>query len=264
MSITATKIAAFVGAASWVPQIVKWIYKWWVKPEITVVADEKAEVGYTSFGPIINIHLGVANRKKDVVIDYIGIKVRHEDGDTHTLSWAGMQESLMEGRDISGVQQSFEREHKPIAVPLADRGYTQLFFRFQEEKFKESFNDIERKALDRLSFLEKSSQNFEEDFRKSEDFHNMKRFFESWFWWKKGEYSLAVEVRAQSSIRLNHKDIKFRLDESDIEELRKNFNVLDSVIDKIIKRRSREVGGEEEEEGEIHWIWVNPKIYSQS
>ena len=89
-SMTTAEIAAYIGAAAWLPQIATWLYRRFVRPLITIVPDKYAEVGFTSYGPIFNVRMAFSSERKDVIIDGFEILLEHEDGDTRTVRWAGL------------------------------------------------------------------------------------------------------------------------------------------------------------------------------
>jgi len=48
--MTPAEIAAYIGAAAWLPQIATLIYRYFVQPVVTIIPDKYAEVGFTSLG----------------------------------------------------------------------------------------------------------------------------------------------------------------------------------------------------------------------
>src|SRR5690349_19424067 len=108
------EIAAYIGAAAWLPQIATWVYRMVIRPSIRIVPDQYAEVGYTSYGPIFNVRMAFFAEKKDVIVDGIEMIVHHEDGDSCTLRWAGLAETFSEITDAAGNRQIISRDQSPI------------------------------------------------------------------------------------------------------------------------------------------------------
>ena len=79
--MTAAELAAYIGAAAWLPQIVSWVHRWFVTPKITIIPDRYADVGFTSYGPIFNVRMAFASDRKDAIIDGFELVVQHTDGD---------------------------------------------------------------------------------------------------------------------------------------------------------------------------------------
>ena len=55
--MTAADIAAYIGAAAWLPQIGAWIYNAVSRPELKIVSAGQIEIGFSMFGPIANATL---------------------------------------------------------------------------------------------------------------------------------------------------------------------------------------------------------------
>ena len=56
------EIAAYIGAAAWLPQIAAWIYRSVIKPKLRVIPNQFAEVGFTTYGPIFNVRMASSSR----------------------------------------------------------------------------------------------------------------------------------------------------------------------------------------------------------
>jgi hypothetical protein len=65
-----TDIAAYLGALAWLPQL----------PVIRIIPDRTAQIGHTIFGPIFNLRLSIDVNKKDTIVDFIGVQLRHKGG----------------------------------------------------------------------------------------------------------------------------------------------------------------------------------------
>ena len=61
--MTPGEIAAYIGAAAWLPQLINVFYKYITKPKLRVFFNNTAEISYTSLGPILNIRMGVLAEK---------------------------------------------------------------------------------------------------------------------------------------------------------------------------------------------------------
>ncbi|MGU3359688.1 hypothetical protein ACLBWX_05070 [Methylobacterium sp. M6A4_1b] len=85
-------IVAYIGAAAWLPQIIGWGVKAFSKPKVRLMPDRSLSVGFTSFGPIFNLHIAFASERKDALLEELSVHLRHEAGDTRRLSWVGHAE----------------------------------------------------------------------------------------------------------------------------------------------------------------------------
>ena len=155
--MTPTEIAAYIGAAAWLPQIAAWVYGVFVKPVITIVPDRYAEVGFTSYGPIFNVRMAFASDRKDAIIDGFELKFRHADGDTRTLRWSGLNETFSEIRDEAGNrQQIVSRDQIPIALKIGTASLVEKFVRFQEPRYHEAIRPAFTGLVAHFTFVKRS------------------------------------------------------------------------------------------------------------
>jgi hypothetical protein len=93
--LTPAEIAAFIGAAAWLPQIGQWTYGWVAKPALRVSSGTKVELGYQiGYGPIVNMTLAISTSRKDAIIEKMVVEAKHEKGDTHTFTWVALNENF--------------------------------------------------------------------------------------------------------------------------------------------------------------------------
>lgn len=255
MAVTSIEIAAYLGAAAWLPQIGVLLYKNFVNPLITIVPEKQVEIGYTTFGPILNLNLAVSNTKKESILDFVGLEIEHEDGAHHQLSWAGMKEILMEAKDSSGAQQALEREHKPIALSLSKNALTERFFRFQDMSFNSKLQELITIVKNKRAFLTKTKMEMHDDLLKTEEVHNLLEHFKTGCWWKSGKYTLKFKVSSPSSIALAKHSFSFQLDNHDIDLLSNNLKQFQIEVENEIK-----LGLEGFEKKPVNWLWVTPTL----
>lgn len=86
--------AAILGALAWLPHLIKLLKDHFIRPEVGIIAQRTAQIGYTIFGPILNLGIAFSVRHKDIVISSIKIKLKHQSGEERTLSWQGVVQSL--------------------------------------------------------------------------------------------------------------------------------------------------------------------------
>ncbi len=153
---TPAEIAAYVGAAAWLPQILAFIYRVATKARVTLVPEKQVEIGYTTFGPIFNLRLAVSAARKETIIDHVGASIHHEDGSLHEFTWAGMRETFSEIKDLSGNMQFVERDYSPIALFLNRYGLIERLFRFQGPLFRSKSMVLLRAAADCQAYLKKN------------------------------------------------------------------------------------------------------------
>ncbi len=252
---TPAEIAAYVGAAAWVPPIVYLIYRATIKPRVTIVPEKQVEIGYTSFGPIFNLRLAVSAARKDTIIDHVGVSIRHEDGAFHEFAWAGMRETFSEIKDLSGNMQFVERDYSPIALVLSKFGVIERFFRFQAPSFHSKQKTLLRKATDYQAYLKAQKADYHEDLLNSQQVHDVLESYEQFFFWKSGRYTVKFSVKSPSKVILTESAYVFDLKLYEVEDLKKNLPMLKIEAANVIKS---DIGGFKREE--VKWQWVSTPL----
>ena len=254
--MTPTEIVAYIGAAAWLPQIATWIYRKVVQPIVTIVPDNYAEVGFTSYGPIFNMRMAFSAENKDLIIDGFELLLKHSDGDTHTLRWAGLKETFSEIIDASGNRQIIERDQTPIAIKIGTESLIEKFVRFQEPRYHE----IDRPAISDLiahfNFLKRSNpENYVSQTLSSKELFSVLETRQKAFWWKPGHYQIILRLSSPKKFSLTHSLFDFTLTSIDIDRLKENLNNLEIDLKNIIQSNLPDFQNEV-----INWNWSNVNV----
>lgn len=253
----AATIAAYIGAAAWLPQILTWIHQGLVRPVIVIVPDKSAEVGFTSFGPIFNLRMAFSAENKELIIDGFELLLRHSDGDVHSFRWAGMKETFSEITDALGNRQTVEKDQMPIALKVGTESLIEKFVRFQEPRFQ----DKDRVAISNLvahfHFLKRNDpENYVVATLTSKELFSLIDARQKSFWWKPGQYHLEIRISSPKKFRVAPFDYQFELSQIDVDQMKQNIGTLDDDMKNLIssnlpdyKRRS------------ISWNWANVDIH---
>ena len=63
------ELLAILGALAWsAPIVVPWLYKRIIKPKLIIITHNVIEIGYTTFGPIVNINMSFLSENKEALI----------------------------------------------------------------------------------------------------------------------------------------------------------------------------------------------------
>jgi hypothetical protein len=155
------EIAAYIGAAAWLPQIATWFYQWFVQPSIRLLPNQYAEAGFSSYGPIFNLRMAFSVENKDVIIDSMTLVLRHQNGESRSLRWAGLGETFSEITDASGNKQIVGRDQSPIAIKVGTQTLLEKFVRFQEPRYHESERPLIQALVAHFNFLKQTTpQNY--------------------------------------------------------------------------------------------------------
>ena len=253
------EIAAYVGAAAWLPQIAAWIYRSIVKPKLRIIPNHVAEVGFTTNGPIFNIRMAFLVENRDLIIDGIDLKIRHEDGESRDFRWAGLGETFSEITDSAGNRQIVSKDQSPIAVKVSVQYLFEKLVRFQEPRFHQADGLTTRALVAHFNFLkQKSPDTFVAEVFASKEYFNVLEGRKKWFAWKPGKYELILQPTSPQKFKLIESNFSFELMQSDVEHLQKNLPVIETEIRNVISSNLPESKPEP-----FHWQWANVSIQSR-
>jgi len=141
--MTPTELAAYIGALAWLPQIWSWIYGKIVKPKLRINCAATGEVGYSTFGPIVNIDVSISTEKRDALIEKISLKVTHEKGEVRTLTWNTLGEAPQEVRSATGeVTNRWTRTQPAIALRVGEYFSADKFVGFREVEYGRQYTKL--------------------------------------------------------------------------------------------------------------------------
>mgnify|MGYP001557976410 CR=1 FL=1 len=252
---TPAEIAAYVGAAAWLPQIIVFIYRAITKPIVTIVPEKQVELGYTTYGPIFNLRVSVSVANRDTIIDYVGVSIGHEDGSAHEFTWAGMKETFSEITDRSGNVQFVEREYSPIALVLNKSGAIERFFRFQDTLFLSKRKLLLREGTDHQVYLKKTKPDYHQELMDSKQVHNLLELYEQYFFWKPGKYTVKFSIKSPNKVVFIDSSYFFELKPYEVEDLKKNLVLFKSATANHIKSDIETYKPEE-----VKWSWISTAL----
>ena len=158
-----TEWLSAIGALAWLPQLFQWIKEYFTKPKLTIVSGNQIEIGYTSFGPIINLSLAILSEKKKAIVNKIDLELVHENNDTQKFSWVWFEEVLY-SMDLPGSQQvSTKKNQNAIAIKIGVDDLIEKKVGFQQNTFKNEYDKHYKKltedAIDH-GILQTNSESF--------------------------------------------------------------------------------------------------------
>ena len=250
------EIAAYIGAAAWMPQILTWIYRSVTKPKLRIIPDAHAEVGFTSYGPIFNLRMAFFVETRDLIINGLTLSVTHSDGDEHLMKWAGLGETFSEITDSKGNRQIVSKDQTPIAIKVSNQFLLEKFVRFQEPRFHETDSYATRALVMHFNFLkQKSPDPFVHEVLKSKELYSVVEQRQKWIWWKSGRYVVSITPTSPQKFKQVEKTFSFELTEVDLDKLRKNIPYIKLELENIINSNLPN-----QESHQISWQWANVQI----
>lgn len=243
-------IAAFIGAAAWLPQIATWLYKRYAVPLVRILPERQVEIGFTTVGPIFNIRIAFSAESKDAILDNLSVELRHEGGEVHTFAWMGYSETFSEITDTTGNRQTVARDQAAIALKLSTILLTEKFVRFQEPTYHEAHQPALSTVLKQYHYLKTQAPERRHTIIESREAFDLFEFYKGNFWWKPGEYSAQFRIGPPNRAKLRDASFSFRLSQSDIDDLRSNLEVIRQYYLNIVEA---DIAAKEAQR--VAWVW---------
>lgn len=250
------EIAAYIGAAAWLPQIATWIYRRFVRSSIRLVPNQYAEAGFTSLGPIFNLRMAFFVENKDIVVDSMEMVLRHHDGDTRSLRWAGLGETFSEITDSAGNKQIVSRDQSPIAIKIGTESLLEKFVRFQEPRYHESDRPLIQGLVAHFNYLKQAKPDtYVADVLASKELFSLLEARKKSFWWKAGRYAAEVKVTSPQSFNILSSKFNFELTANDVALLERNIATLETEVKNIISSNLPDFNAQP-----LNWNWANVDV----
>ena len=245
---------AILGALAWTPHLISLIKSYFTKPEIRIITQKLAEIGFTTYGPIFNIRIAFSVKNRDVVISNFRIKVTHESGEQKNYEWQGLRQQVMKMHTSDGAI-PYEKENSVLAIKLSQREVEERIIQCQELSFVAGKRDIEDKAKKRLSYDREQEGYDPLKFLKCQEAIDVYNYIKHAFTWKSGKYKVVFELESPESFNIVDNEYEFTLTPMDIEELEKNKKSIEQDYLNAF------VASDNEAYKQVHWNWRNPSIY---
>ena len=255
--MTPAEIAAYIGAAAWLPQIAFLLYRWLRGPVLTIVPERAPELGFTSHGTICNLRLAFVAEHKDLILDDLALDVVHEDGERRALRWAGAKEDLGETRDAAGVKQGqLTREHPPTALRVATVGpMIERLVHFQEPRYRNETDSLMQSLVAHFNHLKRTAPDYVNKALASRELYSLLEARTQFFWWKPGRYEITFRPAAQKSFSIKQPRYSFELMPGDVDLLRQNLASLRRDLEDTIRTNLPEFRREV-----LTWNWAYPEL----
>jgi hypothetical protein len=221
---TMFKILAVLGALAWLPQLVVFIKNLIIKPKIKIIPGNQLEIGFTTFGPIINTNLALVAENKKALIDNIEIELTHENNDTQRFKWKWIEETLhvVDLPDFKGSLPT-RKNQTAIALNIPKDDLIEKKIGFQQNTFQSEQNKIVQNTIEDAINLVKAEKPLV-DLHISKNFNDLKNLFQNGFNWKVGKYSILFKIYENSRRNPFTKTITFKMTSLDINNLKTNID----------------------------------------
>jgi hypothetical protein len=250
-----TDLAAVVGALAWLPPMFVVFRNWVTKPQIRIFTQPSPEIGFTSFGPILNLRVALTVTHKDIVITGIRLKVTHESNEQIFFSWRGVVQRMgtINYPQLGAVP--FEKELNVLAMKVSLKDVEERSIRFQNVDFLQEKSELEAVTLKTMAHLRKTDSFDERGFLKSQEMADLFSFIRQSFSWKPGGYRLQVLIESPDSFSVLDDEYTFNLSPLQVQNLSDNLQYIERYyVDEVMPQE------EGKQISPIPWRWVYPEM----
>ncbi len=248
---------AILGALAWLPQLISIIKGYLTRPQIRIITQKVAEVGFTTYGPIFNIRIAFAVRNRDVVVSNFRIKITHESGEEKTYEWQGLKQQVLKMHTSEGTI-PYEKENSVLAIKLNEKEVEERFIQCQEVSFIAGKQDVEDKAIKKLSY-EREQESYDPlTFLNSQESNDVYNYIKHAFTWKSGKYKVEFLLESPEKFDLLDNKYEFSLIPIDIEELERNKKYIKQDYLNAFLPETHE------QHKKFAWNWRNPSLYKSA
>jgi len=226
--MTLIDFAAILGALAWIPPIAVGLYRILTRPLVEIITQQSIEVGFTNFGPIINVRLAFSAYRREITVADVQIELRHEAGDKRVLTWHGIVQPLSRLSTPAGTAYS-EKEQSVLAIKLNTRDIDERMIRFQDPVFHKGKKELIEKILKKITFLKETGNLSIETIAKSQEELDLISFNKQFFNWKSGTYHFQFALKSANGFVLKNFSYEFQLSSTDIELLESNKTLLEEA-----------------------------------
>jgi hypothetical protein len=247
-------LAAITGALAWIPPIFVAIRSWMTKPKIRIVTERSPEIGFTTFGPILNLRIALTVTHKDIVITGIRLIVTHESGEQTNFFWRIIIQRMGTLNYPQGGTVPFEKELNVLAMKISLKDVEELTIRFHDLNYLKSKSQLDDIAIKKLSYLRQAGT-FDESFLKSQEIVDVYSFIKQSFAWKPGSYRLQVQLESPDVFNVLDDHYSFTLSPLQVQNLSNNLLYIEqSFVIQVLPAAEGQVPAA------IPWQWAYPEM----
>jgi hypothetical protein len=253
--MSAADIAAYIGAAAWIPQIGQWLYRLWAKPQLRVVPSSAVGITFTGFGPIMQLTCSLNTDRRDTLVERIEIDVKHALGEKRNFLWVLISDFNQQLTAPTGEILNFGRSQPATAIKLSMESLSDRVIQFQDAQAAKASQETIERLLDQYRFIKTTSPGDAiVELSKSKEYRDARESFERSFSWKSGKYEMVVSLYSKELLKGHHQKFDFDLLVSDSDTLKANLGLFSEFV------QARVNVSESVPVREPAWKWVFPII----
>jgi hypothetical protein len=165
------------------------------KPKLKIVSAPTVEIGYSTFGPIVNLTAAISVECRDALIEKITLKATHEKGEERHLTWKWLNEKQHQIQSATGEMAEVSKNQPAVALKVSTLSLAEKIIGFQDLEFQAKAQALIATLVEHYNYLRGQSGNLIESLVKSKEFNQARDFFRSNMYWKEGRYTFEVSLQ---------------------------------------------------------------------
>jgi hypothetical protein len=252
--MTAVEIAAYIGAAAWLPQLLQWLYTWLRQPKLKLLSGETIGACYNHFGPVVTLTTAISCDRRDALIRKVILKITHEKGEKRQLTWVWLSETQMQISIPTGETLDFAKNQPALALKVGPQMLAEKKITFSDREFQTRYAEITEMLLRQYDYLKKTVNDAEDSLIKTREFMDAQDFFNKNFYWKEGRYDFDVELEIVGRSSRHKERFVVVFTTPDVGALQENTPLYESQVRAMLKLRDGQQAAWPQ------WKWVNPTV----
>ncbi|WP_299289241.1 hypothetical protein [uncultured Mucilaginibacter sp.] len=245
------KALSVLGALAWLPPVISYFIKLYMKPKLTLIVHPQIEIGYTYNGSILNYDLAISAENKECLVTNIQTIIEGPNREEHRLDWQWFEEKLYEidyNNEIGSTP--VRKKQNAIAIKILKEYLVEKRVGFHEASFKEKYQEAIDATNQKFELIIRNSQD-PESVKLTTEYDKFKNLLESSLIWKEGNYKAKVLVKALNVKETFNTEFHFRLSTNDVKKLQSNTDFAIKVLEQAYIPK---------EGFNVFWNWINPNI----
>jgi hypothetical protein len=232
--MTPADIAAYIGAAAWLPQIGKWAYDAWMTPKLRIVPGGDVLLSYTNLGPTVQLTASLFVQRRDALIERIALDSNHELGEKRHLVWVLVSELSHQLTVPTGEMVNFGRSQPATAIKVGTESPTDRQIVLQDPEFAKIARTFSDSVFDHYQFLKAKGEEPMRALLESKEIRPAGEYFERNFCWRPGRYTFEITLRS-ASLRKDHVErFELALSPGDSDRLASNCALFNEYVSATI------------------------------
>ena len=216
------EILAILGAMAWLPSLINFFKNILIRPVIKIISNREIQIGYTTFGPILNINIAISAKRKETLVEKMEIIITHESKETHYFTWNWHQENLFE-MSLPGLVMPYTKNQPATALKILTTELVEKRIGFCENKFKEEYQKLTTLTSEVHSNILQANKE-KNDIKGFREYNDLIDLLKNSFFWKIGKYTVKLLVYTVDNRNPFEHDFKFQLINLNIKSLVSHHN----------------------------------------